>query len=364
MGIRRKYIEDQSGNIGMMFAIVLIPLLLSIGVAVDMSRISTFKSKMQDTADAAALDAALAYVRLGEQEAKGSGEYTFSMHADSIKNLNYTQPVIEKTNRNSISVASKGSFKPMFPQLFGYPKLDFNVVSEASLTQPEGLEITIAFDNTNSMDFGSVWQTSIATMQNTLEDMQSLSGTDNFYLTLVPFADTVNIGTSNAHWTSGSVPSGWGGCVQPRRQSSGIPDDRSPLSEPFEPTDHDQTYETLDETVACPVVEITGPTNSVEQVIDATNQMTPGGTGRFDVGMAWAWRTLSTNWRGQWGIHNYPTNNSSNIRSENRRKKIIFLSDGLSDASARDDNERSWEFNQGSVDYFERFVSESLLCCR
>ena len=32
------------------------------------------------------------------------------------------------------------------------------------------------------------------------------------------------------------------------------------------------------------------------------------------------------------------------------------MTDGNSDASHGDDNERSWEHNQGSIGYFERFV--------
>lgn len=354
--LREKFIKDQNGNIGMIFAIVLVPLLLTIGVAVDMSRISSFQTKMQDTADAAALDASLAYMLEGNQAMRESGRVSFTTHADTIENLSYTLPIIEKTDQNSVTVSSTGSFTPIFPQLFGYPKLDFNVVSEASLAEPEGLEITIAFDNTNSMDFGSRWQTSITTIQNTLEAMQSLSGRDNFYLTLLPFADTVNIGQSNSRWTDGPIPSGWLGCVEPRRQATRVVDDHAPRSEPFTPAVPYQKFEFSEFTIGCPVVEITGPTNSVSRVVNATSRMRPGGTGRFDVGMAWAWRTLSPNWRGEWRVNNYPSTNISTARNENRKKKIIFVTDGNSDASLGDYNERSWEHNQGSEGYFEQFV--------
>ena len=356
MEVFQKYFKDQNGNFGTMFAVLLVPLIIGIGAAVDISRAASYKTKLQDSADAAALNAAVAYVKEGTREMRVEGRDTFAYHADTIENLTYTRPEIRKTNQNSVAVSSSGSVSSLFPQIFGHPKLEFDVESEAIIAEPEGLEITIAFDNTNSMNFGTHWQTSITTIRNTLEDMQSFSGRNNFYLTLVPFADTVNIGASNAGWTSGSIPSGWAGCVQPRKPLLGIPDDKSPSSEPFAPTPPGQQYEADSETVACPVVEITGPTNSIDDVIDATSLMTPGGTGRFDVGLAWAWRTLSTQWRGEWGVSNYPATNSSNIPSENRKKKIIFLTDGLSDASSRDHSERSWAFNQGSESYFERFV--------
>lgn len=354
--IFKKFLDNQSGNIGVIFALIVVPLIIAVGVAVDISRIGSFKTKMQDTADAAALEAALAYMLDGKRAMNESGRVSFTTHADTIANLNYTNPKIRATKRNSVTVSSKGSFTPMFPQIFGYPKLDFNVLSEASLVEPEGLEITIAFDNTSSMDFGSRWQTSITTIRNTLEEMKSFSGRGNFYLTLVPFADTVNIGRSNTRWTNGPTPQGWLGCVEPRKEPLGVPDDETSRSESFEPAIPNAKFQFEDFRVGCPVVEITGPTNSVDQVIDATSQMRPGGTGRFDVGMAWAWRTLSPKWRGEWRVHNYPSTNRSNVRSENRKKKIIFVTDGNSDASSGDNNERSWEHNQGSEGHFEQFV--------
>lgn len=352
MTLYKSFLQSENGNIATIFAFAAIPLLLTIGVAIDKSRISSYHSKMQDTADAAALHAALAFMEDGKDAMEEAGHESFAANVTTIDNLTYTAPQITATDKNTVTISAQGSFKPMFPQLFGYPKLEFDVVSEAALSTPGRLEIAIAFDSTNSMSFDTRWENSISTVEKTLEDMKSFSGQDNFYLTLVPFEDRVNLGAGKTDWITGDLPADWEGCVEPRMEPSGIPDDEDPSNEMFVPSIPKVPFKYSSIEVGCPAVEITGPTNSVDQIVTAVNQMQPGGTGRFDVGLAWAWRTLSPNWRGEWGASNYPSNDELKVR-----KKIIFVSDGNSDAShAELDNERSWKFNQGSVGYFENFV--------
>jgi hypothetical protein len=352
----KNYKNDDGGNIGMIFAIVIVPVLLAIGVGVDMSRISSYHAKLQDTSDAAALSAALAYMQGGDDEMVKQGKATFVTHASTLTEVSYSEPTIERTQNNSVKISSKGSFEPMFPQLFGYPKLDFDVSSEASTGDIEGLEISIAIDSTASMNFDSRWQNTMRVMENTLLEMQSLSGNDEFFLSLVPFSDRVNIGSLNARWLDGPAPSGWDGCVDPREKVEGdfnwALDDTRPRIEQFTPTDWDELglWDTFQP--RCSDVEITGPTKSVDQIITATNSLRPMGTGRFDVGLAWAWRTLSPNWRGEWRVPNYPSNSNGK-----RKKKIIFVSDGNADSSAWEmSEERDWGHNQGSISAFEHFT--------
>lgn len=366
MRMSRKYIEDTSGNVAMMFALVAVPLLICIGVAVDMSRISNYQTKLKDVADNTALTASLAYRTGGEKAMSEVGKEMFNSYAESIANLEYSTPVIKKTEENTVTVSAQGSFEPMFPQLFGYPKLDFSVLSEASLGSLQGMEITIAFDSTNSMSFDSRWDNAMTAMKSTLDNIQSLSGKDNFYISLVPFSDRVNIGQSNKKWTQRKTPDGWDGCVEPRVENVGafkyMPDDtpvskgRFTASIPGEFFKYSTWYK-----VNCPVVEITGPTNDVDKIIAATNSLKPGGTGRFDTGLAWAWRTLSPEWRGRWGVTNYPAHNKQGNGKKDhknlRKKKILYVTDGNSHASFLEmDNESSWGHDQGSVANFESFV--------
>jgi len=87
-------------------------------------------------------------------------------------------------------------------------------------------------------------------------------------------------------------------------------------------------------------------------IVQATKAMTHGGTGRFDSGMVWAWRLLSPKWKGEWGVPNYPADHS-----DDRKKKLIFVSDGNSEAYSYEmSQESTWGFNKGSMVAFEHLV--------
>ncbi|MEL7454813.1 MAG: hypothetical protein AAGJ50_15745, partial [Pseudomonadota bacterium] len=55
--------------------------------------------------------------------------------------------------------------------------------------------------------------------------------------------------------------------------------------------------------------------------------LSQGGTGRFDVGMVWAWCALSPKWQGRWGPAGYPATDTSE-----RRKVVLYVTDGLTNA--------------------------------
>lgn len=241
----------------------------------------------------------------------------------------------------------------MVADVFGQEHFNVKVKSEVSLGTVRGVEVAIAFDSTSSMAFDTRWNTAMNTMKANLREMKKLSGKKNFFVTLVPFRDRVNIGTANSGWLDTAAPAGWSGCVDPREEvEAGFPwalDNDVPSAQPF-PVEAPITDAGWGG--QCPNVSITGPTNKPKEIVDAMNTLTPGGSGRFDVAMAWAWRTVSPDWKGLWGKTGYPGG-----AAEDRVKKIIFISDGNADTSLYElSKERSWEHNQGSVVAFQHMV--------
>ena len=103
----------------------------------------------------------------------------------------------------------------------------------------------------------------------------------------------------------------------------------------------------------CPNVAIVPPTNDINELITAANNFSKSGTGRFDVGMAWAWRLLSTNWRGQWSSGGYAAANATE-----RRQIAIMVTDGRTNAYRYEvDETESWGWNEGSVGGFTNMVA-------
>ena len=159
------------------------------------------------------------------------------------------------------------------------------------------------------------------------------------------------------------MPAGWTGCITAREKYTGgfqwALDDTNPTTEPFPFLEPGRFFPPpLDSILyGCPEVAIAGPTSNVNIITDAMDRMTANGTGRLDAGMAWAWRLLSPNWRGSWGITNYPTSTT-----DEAQKKIIFVSDGNTEIYTFEmDQTRTWGHNEGSETGFEHMVD---LCTR
>ena len=346
--------KNTNGNIGTIAALLLVPILFSVGAGIDHLRASKAQAQLQQAVDASALGTALAKSRDRRTRLKPTGQSIFYDNVSADERLLVDSVEVKRTGRDRVQVVARARFEPMFIQLMGYPRMEIAAHAEANLQTSRRTEIAIAFDSTRSMNFDTRWYTAMSTMQATVNDMEGLSANDGFHLTLVPFADRVNIGSARSGWVGGPRPTGWEGCVDPREVADGdfqwALDSENPTVAPFtasNPTDaaHWGEYN-------CPEVEITGPTNQIEQITRAMNRMTPGGTGRLDQGMAWAWRALSPKWRGYWGLADFPA-----TADEDVRKKLIYVSDGNTDAYLDAmDQQSTWGPNLGSETGFEHLV--------
>jgi len=349
------FLNDNRGSFALKFGLCSTLLLLGLGVAVDSARLVKAKQELQNASDAATLSAALAYKQSSNDQlgkARTDGRSSFEVNTE---HMNYAKEKIsfELTDQNSIRSTVDISLKPMFINLFGYPKLDLTVNSEVAVGTQIGAEIVLAVDSTNSMAFGSQWDTVMETIETTLEELEDFTGDDNIYVSVVPFKDRVNIGTARAAWLDGGTPADWNGCVEPREEDIAgfefMLTDERPNTGPFEANIPGTSGwgSTL-----CPEDPILGPSNDIDDLLEDTSNYTTGGTGRFDSGLAWAWRLLSPEWSGQWGVSNYPA-----VNSKTRKKYLIFMSDGKSTAFEKEHaQERTWGWNEGSQPAFEHIV--------
>jgi len=170
------------------------------------------------------------------------------------------------------------------------------------------------------------------------------------------------VSTPQEYGTSNLGPSDWQtdweGCIGPREEpesgfnwavTNTLPEDMAfPAEIP--------RFESRERQV-CLRVPITGPTQDTNEILSAipnlrsNNTYQPGSnaSGRLDTAMAWGWRTLSPAWRGKWG--------SANIPSTDRKKFLVFFSDGYTNIYNSDmDGSNSWGSNEGSETGFEHLV--------
>lgn len=138
--------------------------------------------------------------------------------------------------------------------------------------------------------------------------------------------------------------------------------DAKPTSSKFLPMHEDAEFSDGRD-IKCPDVAIAGPTNDIDYVIKESKKLKKGGSGRYDVGLAWAWRAMSPEWRGKWGVSNYPSKLPKDIPSGNtsakiRKKYIVYMTDGRSNAFKLEAmKEESWGWNNGSKKAFEHIAA-------
>jgi Flp pilus assembly protein TadG len=306
-----KFRRDDGGNIVVIFAIALVPLLGFVGAALDYSRAVAARTRMQSALDATALMAA--------KDAPNLSASALTTRATGYFNALFTTPVGNPTfnftytpasggTAANVKVSASGAIQTDFLKMVGHPAL--TISSSATTTWANTrLRVALALDVTGSMkDDGKM--TAMKAAATKLVDTLSSSAASNgdVYLSVVPFAKDVNVGKSNYNqgwldWTDWSKDSAnktcdwrgnnctvkakstWNGCVTDRTESydtTGTPPTNYATDFPAEQYDD------------CPaqLLPLTYDFAAVKTKID--NLQPAGGTNQ-PIGLFWAWWTLRSN---------------------------------------------------------------------
>ncbi len=282
------------------------------------------------------------------------------------------------SNLNTITLQATAMQKPIFMSIFGISNL--SVVANSQVTRSsngQGLELVLAMDNTGSMsDTLSDGTTKITDLQNVaVQLLDTIYGSGDtvsgVYVGVVPFSQEVNInGAYLSNWMDISDPNfgqfdnadtggSWQGCVFARQLSFDTFDitDAPPSAGAFDRyiwpsgitavpgyiinqwinTPSPLTYNTPFSNVGngpspnyeCPQQAIQTMSASKTTVKNAIAGMYPSGDTLLPIGLAWAWRLLSPNWRGWWNsaemsLHNLPLD----YTAQDSVKVVVFLTDG------------------------------------
>ncbi|MCK1391213.1 TadE/TadG family type IV pilus assembly protein [Bradyrhizobium sp. 1] len=209
-----RFAGAEQGNIAVIFAIVLVPVLGFIGAAVDYSRAVHARSSLQTALDSAALmvskDLTNGTITETDIETKTksyfTGLYTGRTGTVSTGDIHATYTPKNASGISNIVVTGSGIMQTDFMQIAGYPTLPFNATSTAAWGNTR-MRVAMILDNTGSMAQNG----KMTAMQSAAKDMiDTLSGynkqTGDVYISIVPFSkdvnvDTANVGASWINWT-------------------------------------------------------------------------------------------------------------------------------------------------------------------
>jgi Flp pilus assembly protein TadG len=379
---------SESGNIAVIFAIALVPLLGFVGAAVDYTRANGARSSMQSALDSTALmvskDLSQGNITQSQVDARAQAYFKeLYTNSDAKSSATIHADYSSSSSMGSnIKVEGVGVVTTNFLKVAGFPTLNFNTSSTATWGSVR-MRVAMALDNTGSM----AQDGKMPAMQNAakalVDQLSAVSKTDgDIYISVIPFAKDVNVGASNYNqswidftdWDNDPATETFGTCSKPSKTTRS--DCESSNRRDWTPdyskwtgcvTDRDQDYDTKNTAPTSSVTRfpaeeyISGfekfckPGNSpyLQPIMPLSynwsaiktliGNMQPTGNTNQGIGMAWAWMTLT-----QSDPYNAPPKDPNYTYKD----IIILLSDGLN-------TQNRWYSNAAQIDARQKILCDN-----
>lgn len=297
----QSYLTNRRANVTVMSAILAIPVIAGIGMALEYSSISSQRSKLQSATDAAALFAATV---VAKKDALPSSEQVQDFIEGNYQGTISSSDVSMAMSATGVEITLKAEsaakaffFGETFPDVF-----DLKVQAKTALPKKVFLEIVMVLDNTGSMEkniYGDeieAGDVGLAAVSK-LDDLKVVSklfinalggargARNDIKIGIVPFNKYVNVGAGNLtkNWIVDKTTPGyaWNGCVGSCADPNTYSDGHA-ISDPFPAFSAS----------GCPE-ELIELTDVDADLIDAIDGMTAKNTTYIGEGVLWGLRVLS-----------------------------------------------------------------------
>lgn len=366
-----RFRKDQRGNIAVIFAIALLPILSFMGAAVDYSRANRARSSMQAAMDSTALmvskDLSQGLITTAQVTTKAQS-YFNGLYTDAeapVLTLNATYTPGSGNTSSTVQVTGSGNITTVFMKIAGFPTMGFNTASTATWGASL-LRVALVLDNTGSMNsYNKIGALRTASL-NLVTQLSALAqNAGDVYISVVPFAIDVNVNKSNkgASWLrwdlydssistsncSGGTNSGYmsyATCLGHNyvwRHTPAVPPDPSTWNGCV--TDRDQNFDTTNDVPlaggtlypteqysSCPV-PVMGLSNDWTALSAKIAAMQPNGNTNQAIGLQLGWQSLTA----------APFTVPAMDPNYKYNQVIILLTDGLN-------TEDRWYSNASSID--------------
>lgn len=331
---------DRSGNIGMLFAFMIIPVIGVIGFSVDYGRALEDRTVLQTALDSAVLAAGREYQVSGDAtKAELAAAEFFNAAMDGVEGAAIVE---NKADAASSTMRFTGTVKvkTAFARMLGFDEIEVTSTSEAMLAQggiDKNLEVSLMLDLTGSMCQPC---SKLADLKTASKDLINILVQDDqskytSRVALVPFSHAVNAGDYFEHVTG--VPQQESGHYDypPSCYHDGVLKNSCKNKSQYWVDGHDystcvversgsdkftdalpgsdddnwlgifdverENSDRVNEWTACkPVAEIMPLTSSKQDLVDSIDDFQADGWTAGQIGTAWAWYMLSPKWNEFW----------------------------------------------------------------
>lgn len=353
-GAFRAWRDNRRGAIAVNFALVLIPLLASVGLSIDGSRFLLTRYHLQSAVDRAALAVATVYQDQATLDALASQYVT--------KNFSLSETTLGQVTTlvtgDVVTVNGTATMKTLFMSILEVSEVQVAVTTKVKRAGG-GLLVSLVLDNTGSMWSGSPSKIgSLRSASDILVDalFDGDPAPKDLRVAVVPYAATVNPGSiadtlvgPHGYGARTDDIDGWKGCVMERDGTNSIAD-TGPDVEKWKPffweSSSDNNYDLNNPdsihpggyydsngitgpNIGCPtpILPLTNSFSDVEASVNALTAWNRGGT-LGDIGMAWGIRTLSPGLPFDQSTELDVKTGATLWNSPRWRKAIVMMTDG------------------------------------
>jgi Flp pilus assembly protein TadG len=179
----RRLMHDRRGNVAVIFAISCLPLITAVGCAVDYSRATQLRSKLQAAADAASVGSLAknspAFIAAGSMTSDGpiavgvtDATNIFNGNTANLTGYtlnNVTPTVVKNGSAVTSTVSFSASLNTMFLRVIGKDALTLTGTSTSTANMPLYIDFYLLLDNSPSMGVAAT-PTDVTTMVNHTSD--------------------------------------------------------------------------------------------------------------------------------------------------------------------------------------------------
>lgn len=197
----RHFLGDRRGNVAVMAAFSVVPLMATVGVATDSARSYLLNNRLQEAIDIAALAAA-------RDDNEATRQSTLEQYFWANFPAGYLGAEIGENDPELVPIAGTDQFRvsisASMPNTF-LQLIDINTttISATTVVQKEGrgMELVLVMDNTGSMRHDGKMDAMTSAALGLISTLYGAETTiENFWVGVVPYQATVNIGYTHADW--------------------------------------------------------------------------------------------------------------------------------------------------------------------
>lgn len=189
----RRWMRHEAGNVAIIFALAIVPIMGGVGATVDISRAYIVKSRLNQALDAAGL-AVGSLIGYSDAELTQKAQAFFDANYPASK-LGVAADVTVQQHDGVVTIEGTAKVQTVMVGIIGVSEIE--VAASVEITrESKGLEVVLVLDNTGSMSSNG----KLRAMKSAATEMVEILFGDDAYpeklkVGLVPFAAGVNLGS-------------------------------------------------------------------------------------------------------------------------------------------------------------------------